>query len=409
MDILNAAERRMRREQGTDSLGIASRALDPRIGRARGDRRESSAAQTGVGGLSDFLRGLGNENFFEDLDETLSEASRAILPKSSAYAEVPLEDLAPYLERLGAFVSDVGGFPGRVYDEAAGIVGPAVEDFSRGFTGEGPTQQTDVEVAEEIITTAPPTEDADAAAMKDVPQIANPSLRAAIEATQEGAQEAPAATQEAVELASTVAQNPTPENTNRFESEIQRLMERRESPMRALSSFLTSFSRARGGSLGQNIGIASTALRAADDALDKQIVALEQLRRADQISERDFGLKQEQLTVERSYRDAMAAYYQRMPEVQKEVELLRQAGKDEEADRRIREAALNAVLPYRMMFTAMAEEELPRGSSPAQIKDKADELFKEQVDMYTNMARGPQNAGAANFGDQFGDTMTVTP
>ena len=410
---LRDAERRMRNE----GLELADMGDAPGAGGAPQARRAPSAAdspqaQARIGGLSDFLRGMGNENFFEDLSETFNEASRAVLPKSSEYAEVPLEDLAPYLERLGAFVSDVKGFPGRVYDEAAGIVGPAVEDFSRGFTGEGPTQQTDAEVAEEIIATAPSTEDADAAAMKGVPQIANPSLRAAMEGTQDAP--APAPTQEAeietvTSAASAVTQNPTPENTSRFESEIERLMERRESPVRALSDFLAAFSQARGGSMGQNLAIATTAMRKADDALDNRIIELEKLRRADQISERDFGLKQEQLTVERSYRDAMAAYYQRMPEVQKEVELLRQAGKDKEADRRLREAAVNAVLPYRMMFTTMAEEELPRGSSPAQIKAKADELFKEQVDMYTNIARGPQNAGAANFGDQFAGTMTVTP
>ena len=65
-------------------------------------------------------------------------------------------------------------------------VGDVLGGFGRGLvgaeprrTGETPTQQTDAEVAESIITTAPETttaastEDADAAAMRGVPQIAN--------------------------------------------------------------------------------------------------------------------------------------------------------------------------------------------------------------------------------------------
>lgn len=359
-DQLNAAQRRINAEQ-TVSMADVMASPDNNMGISNllKASTDSPQAQARIGGLSDFLRGMGNENFFEDLSETFNEASRAILPKSSAYAEVPLEDLAPYLERLGAFVSDVRGFPGRVYDEAAGIVGPAVEDFSRGFTGEGPTQQTDEEVAEEIITTAPSTEDADAAAMKGVPQIANPSLRAAIEGTQDApaTAPAPAPTQEAeietvTSAASAVTQNPTPENTSRFESEIQRLMERRESPMRALSSFLTSFSQARGGSLGQNIGIASTALRAADDALDKQIVALEQLRRADQISERDFGLKERQLQAQKGLLDAQAKYYGNYKDMQVEIANIRAQQGEDVANRRLYQSILDiteTLLPnYRM-------------------------------------------------------------
>ena len=61
--------------------------------------------------------------------------------------------------------------------------------------------------------------------------------------------------------------------------------------------------------MGQNLAIATTAMNAADDAMDKQIIALEQLRRADQISERDFGLKKEQLTSQKGLLDAQASYY----------------------------------------------------------------------------------------------------
>ena len=153
--------------------------------------------------------------------------------------------------------------------------------------------------------------------MKGVEAVANPNLRRAIEGAQAAPAPtgiaAPAAEQDgevaATQLASTVASNPTPQNMSRFESEIQRLMEKRESPVRALSSFLKSFSQARGGSMGQNLAIATTAMNAADDAMDKQIIALEQLRRADQISERDFGLKQEQLTSQKGLLDAQASYY----------------------------------------------------------------------------------------------------
>lgn len=381
MDILNAAQRRRDeagRRQGLEALEY----YDPAEG---AEALKRAAAETRAIRVDEPEEGL------------LGQLGRLFRPSSAQRAASRAEDAER--SRISGTLQEFRDRMSRPLDELE-------------YYDPNAPKQTDVEVAEEIITTAPSTttaastEDADAAAMKGVPQIANPSLRRAIE----GTQETPAPAQEAViDTASTVAQNPTPENTSRFESEIQRLMERRESPMRALSDFLTSFSQARGGSLGQNLAIATTGLRAADDALDKQIVELEKLRRADQISERDFNLKKDQLTVERSYRDAMAAYYKRIPEVQLEVEQLRQAGKDIEADRRLREAAVAAVLPYRMMFTTMAEEELGRGASSTQIRNKADELFKEQIDMFVDMARGPQNAGAANFGDQFADTMTVTP
>ena len=213
-----------------------------------------------------------------------------------------------------------------------------------------------------------------------------------------------------VDLANTVAQDATPENMNRFESEIQRLMERRESPIRALSSFLTAFSQARGGSMGQNLAIATTAMRAADDALDSQIIELEKLRRADQISERDFSLKQDELEAQKALIAAQASYYQRMPEVQKEVELLRQAGNDKEADRLIRREAVTALMPMQMMFRTLAERELGRGASETDIQRKATELFEARVNSLIKVMEGPRaRTGAANFGDQFADTMTVTP
>jgi len=379
MDILNAAQRRQDEAM----------------------RAEASQAQAGVGGLPDFLRGLGNENFFEDLATGLSgeldQARRSLFPKTSEYYDVPEGQLAPYLERLGATFSDLAGIPGRAYDEALGIARPAIEDFSegvdefsRGFTGEGPTQRTDVEVAEEIIATAPETttaastEDADAAAMKDVPQIANPSLRAAIEATQEGAQDAPAATQEsevaAVELASTVAQNPTPENTSRFESEIQRLMERRESPVRALSSFLTSFSQARGGSMGQNLAIATTAMRAADDALDKQIVELEKLRRADQISERDFGLKERELSAQKGLLEAQAGYYENYRDMQTEIAQIRNESGIRAAQTQVFTSVSNIVRDNLSLYRLQAQSELgARDLLAPEVLEKANELMMRDM------------------------------
>jgi hypothetical protein len=272
--------------------------------------------------------------------------------------------------------------------------------------------------AEEIIASGPSTTPAASAEpaydpMKGVEAVADPNLRRAIE----GAQAAPAPTGiaaptaeqddevAATQLASTVASNPTPQNMSRFESEISRLMERRESPVRALSSFLKAFSQARGGSMGQNLAIATTAMNAADDAMDKQIIALEQLRRADQISERDFGLKKTQIENEKSYRDAMGAYYQNIPVVQKEIEELRQAGRTDEADRRLRESAVLYAMPMRAILNTRAKDELGRGATAEQIQDKANKLFEEEVETYIKVVQNSSGA-SPNSAVQEGATAT---
>jgi hypothetical protein len=195
---------------------------------------------------------------------------------------------------------------------------------------------------------------------------------------------APAAEQEgevaATQLASTVASNPTPQNMSRFESEIQRLMERRESPVRALSSFLKSFSQARGGSMGQNLAIASTAMNAADDAMDKQIIALEQLRRADQISERDFGLKQEQLTSQKGLLDAQASYYKNYKDMQVEIAKLKEQGDTGIANRNLYRSILDLVAANRSAYVMAAKAELGTGDmfSP-EVTERANEMIKQAV------------------------------
>ena len=153
--------------------------------------------------------------------------------------------------------------------------------------------------------------------------------------------------------------------------------------------------------MGQNLAIATTAMNAADDAMDKQIIALEQLRRADQISERDFGLKKTQIENEKSYRDAMGAYYQNIPVVQKEIEELRQAGEDKEATRRLRELAVTYALPRMAMNNNEARNELGRRATAEQIRTRANELFKEQVEMFIKAVEGPQNSVSSVVQDAF--------
>ena len=229
--------------------------------------------------------------------------------------------------------------------------------------------------------------------MKDVNAVANPSLRRAIE----GAQAAPAAagttpadvaapTDEeagevaATQLASTVASNPTPQNMSRFESEIGRLMEERESPVRAFSSFLKSFSQARGGSMGQNLAIASTAMNAADDALDKQIIALEQLRRADQISERDFILKQDQATAQKGLLTAQASYYKNYKDMQVEIAGLKEKGDVQIANRRLYQSILDLAANNRPAYLMAAKAELgAKDMFSPEVTEKANTMMKEAV------------------------------
>jgi hypothetical protein len=261
-----------------------------------------------------------------------------------------------------------------------GLVGP---DPLSGLESDEETTATDV-ITSTPAASAEPAYDP----MKGVEAVADPNLRRAIE----GAQAAPAPTGiaaptaeqddevAATQLASTVASNPTPQNMNRFESEISRLMERRESPVRALSSFLKAFSQARGGSMGQNLAIATTAMNAADDAMDKQIIALEQLRRADQISERDFGLKQEQLTSQKGLLDAQASYYKNYKDMQVEIAKLKEAGDTQTANRRLYQSILDLAANNRPAYLMAAKAELGTGDmfSP-EVTAKANEMMKQAV------------------------------
>ena len=312
-------------------------------------------------------------------------------------AKLPTPDIEKALTSIG-----LGEDLEEVKDTIlTGLVGP---DPLSGLESDEEATATDV------ITSAPAEPAYDP--MKGVEAVADPNLRRAIEGAQAAPATgiaAPAAEQDgevaATQLASTVASNPTPQNMSRFESEIQRLMEKRESPVRALSSFLKAFSQARGGSMGQNLAIATTAMNAADDAMDKQIIALEQLRRADQISERDFGLKKTQIENEKSYRDAMGAYYQNIPVVQKEIEELRQTGRTDEADSRLRESAVLYAMPMRAILNTRARDELGRGATAEQIKDRANKLFEEEVETYIKVVQNSSGA-SPNSAVQEGATAT---
>lgn len=204
------------------------------------------------------------------------------------------------------------------------------------------------------------------------------------------------------QLASTVAQNPTPENTSRFESEIQRLMERRESPMRALSSFLTSFSQARGGSMGQNLAIATTAMRAADDALDKQIVELEKLRRADQISERDFNLKQNQFDAQKDLIAAQASYYNNYQSMQENIQRIRAEQGDTAARASLLGDITTAISSEMFRYMTAASKLLnTKDLNAPEVMEKAKELMREAInDSYTTALQqiGLAGAGSSSLG-----------
>jgi hypothetical protein len=306
----------------------------------------------------------------------------------------PIPEGAPASYVAGARAKDlvtapfdlVGGFlrPTRGNQLTIGHLAGGAEQFGRGALGMEPATDDapTTTKAEEIIASGPSTTPAEPAydPMKGVEAIADPNLRRAIE----GAQAAPAAEQDgevaATQLASTVASNPTPENMSRFESEISRLMEKRESPVRALSSFLKSFSQARGGSMGQNLAIATTAMNAADDAMDNQIIALEQLRRADQISERDFNLKQEQLTSQKGLLDAQASYYKNYRDMQVEIAELKEIGDTQVANRRLYQSILDLAAANLPAYQMAAKAELGATDmfSP-EVRARADAMMKQAV------------------------------
>ena len=387
-DQLNAAQRRVNAEKTVSMADIMRNpATAPAI-------REAA---------SDFAEGLGLNN----LNDMVNSGIQSVRD-SDFFSGVPsLEELYPALPedssgsyRVGRGINAaamtipkvLSGFLQPERGMTFADVAPMAEDLGRGILGVEQGTRTPTE-AEEIIASGPSTTPAASAEpaydpMKGVEAVANPNLRRAIE----GAQAAPAPTGiaaaaaeqdgevAATQLASTVASNPTPENMSRFESEIQRLMEKRESPVRALSSFLKSFSQARGGSMGQNLAIATTAMNAADDAMDKQIIALEQLRRADQISERDFGLKQEQLTSQKGLLDAQASYYKNYKDMQVEIAELKEKGDTEIANRRLYQSILDLAANNRPAYLMAAKAELGvKDMFSPEVTAKANEMMKQAV------------------------------
>ncbi len=76
----------------------------------------------------------------------------------------------------------------------------------------------------------------------------------------------------------------------------------------------------------------------------------------------------------------MGAYYKNIPVVQKEIEELRQAGRTDEADSRLRESAVLYATPMRAILNTRARDELGRGATAEQIKDRANKLFEEEVE-----------------------------
>jgi hypothetical protein len=391
---------------------------------ARGQNEVLSALPSGAMGLlQDRMSELGPvSQGAAGANEEATERRRTGIAETLQNA-MPEEGIVGRMARVGRQMpgSNLGDRPVRdaMMEGIASLAPPrnpnTVSEFQQGLIDAGGANVTDqLNAAQRRINTTPAASAEPAYdPMKGVEAVADPNLRRAIE----GAQAAPAPTGiaaptaeqddevAATQLASTVASNPTPQNMSRFESEISRLMERRESPVRALSSFLKAFSQARGGSMGQNLAIATTAMNAADDAMDKQIIALEQLRRADQISERDFGLKKTQIENEKSYRDAMGAYYQNIPVVQKEIEELRQAGRTDEADRRLRESAVLYAMPMRAILNTRAKDELGRGATAEQIQDKANKLFEEEVETYIKVVQNSSGA-SPNSAVQEGATAT---
>ena len=288
-------------------------------------------------------------------------------------------------------------------------IGPIASEFTAGLTGaEMPTRQTDEEVAQEIIDTGVTSDQYRAATGPAAPTApAGRTLsREEIDAGSALAREAETGGPEAarrgasylatrggeasaLDLANTVAQNPTPENTSRFESEIQRLMERRESPIRALSSFLTAFSQARGGSMGQNLAIATTAMRAADDALDSQIIELEKLRRADQISERDFSLKQDELEAQKGLLQAQANYYANYRDMQEEIARIQAQEGVDAANRRLLQGIMETAGQNEYFYRMAAQKELGIDdmASP-EVARRAEQLKQQSIrDAYNEAQR----------------------
>lgn len=357
----------------------------------------ASVADSQMENLGGVLSGVGNvlrEGIAGLAPERSSETQRGNYPEFSGYKDRPTVDLAAAygqaadetramrVDKPEGILGQVGRFfrpsgPQRAANRArdaerqreADVLEAPRAEFVEYITrpaGEWEyydpyARQTDKEVAQEIIATAPPEVAAPTAPAGRT--LSREEIDAGSALAREAEMGGPEAARRGgetalVDLANTVAQDATPKNMNRFESEIQRLMERRESPIRALSSFLTAFSQARGGSMGQNLAIATTAMRAADDALDSQIIELEKLRRADQISERDFSLKQDELEAQKGLLQAQANYYANYRDMQEEIARIKAQEGVDAANRRLLQGIMETAGQNEYFYRMAAQKEL---------------------------------------------------
>ena len=280
------AERRMQREQGTDSLGIASRALDPRIG------RQSSEG----GGLSELLTNFGEGFGIEDF-KISDEQRRAAFPRYTQYDE---DD--PFARRFGAALRDAFGLPGRGVGAAVGAVGDVIEpvatDFYAGFTEEGPSSEADVQA---IIAEGgtPPRIETEETPTGEV-NVEKPSRTEIDAATVEAMKSEESPTEVGPEtfrtetFQETLALDPS---TTGYEEKLDEIMQRANSPTRILATFLQGVGE--GKTIGQGLMAGGKAIAAAERAYDAQEIQLRGLLEQQRISQQNFNMNMQKIANEK--------------------------------------------------------------------------------------------------------------
>jgi len=276
-------------------------------------RRVGSAIPTDadiMGGLGSFADGLGID---------LDEAGRAIFPRSARYGDVATETgvKAPLLERVGAGIRDLSGIPYRAYQEATGVVQPAVEQFGRGMLGEIDNIGQEVAQAEAVASIVNDGPDAqEYNSMEGVNTVANPNLRRALEGAQAAPVADPVVEEVTVEEVVNEGTNSGSIGSEGFQARLDAVIARQNNPIEAISTFLRAMGE--GETIGQGLQIAGKALDSLRRSNDAEQIALLKLLEAGSINERDYKLKQEQLKLERENVDNQRQRYESQADNEKE-------------------------------------------------------------------------------------------
>ena len=260
--------------------------------------------------LEDFGEGFGIEDF-----KISDEQRRAAFPRFTQYDE---DD--PFARRFGAALRDALGLPGKAVGAVGDVIEPVATDFYAGFTEEGPSSEADVEsiIAEGGTPTETGTEETPTGEVNLRPsqeQGFTSEIPADIEAglaafdsdvstgtgTETGT-ETGTGTESAVNALGALELSGEGSGAG-LRDEVKRIIDREEDPVRIALDFGRAFGK--GNTPFEGLQLGGDVLDAAENKLDTQILGLERLIQAADITDAQMRIAQEELKVKREQIDAI--------------------------------------------------------------------------------------------------------